>query len=216
MQCLRIPALILAVLLIVPVARAADVAALTASMQARYESLESFSASFSQQLFNGSSKETQLRKGTIAFRQPGLIRWETVEPEPELLVVGAQEVWSHFPLEKAAYKYTVKQVLSSKTVLRFISGKANVQEDFWVTSQGREDGLEKLELIPKEPEPEMVQAHLWLTPEYSMLQKVQIIDFFGNENTVTLTGIVMNPDLADSAFRFTPPPGTQIYDNTKD
>ncbi|MBU1003112.1 MAG: outer membrane lipoprotein carrier protein LolA [Proteobacteria bacterium] len=216
MHLIRIPALILGILLMVPVARAADVAALTASMQARYESLESFSAAFNQEMLNAASKETQLRKGTIVFRQPGLIRWETTEPEPELLVVGSQEVWSHFPLEKAAYKYTVAQVLSSKTVLRFISGKANLQDDFWVTSLGREEGLEKLELIPKEPEPEMVQAYLWLTPQHSLLQKVQIRDFFGNENTVTLTGIVMNPDLPDSAFRFAPPPETQIYDNTKD
>ncbi|BBD07696.1 LolA family protein [Desulfovibrio ferrophilus] len=214
MLFIRIPALILTILICVPAAWASDVATLTASMQARYESLDSFSASFNQVLFNASSSETQQRAGNIAYRQPGLVRWETTTPEPELLVVGKDEVWSHFPHEDAAYKYTVEQVLSSKTVLRFISGKANLRDDFWVTSLGREDGLDKLELIPKEPEPEMVQAYLWLTPEYALLQKVQILDFFGNENTVILKGIVMNPELQDSAFSFTPPPGTDVYDNT--
>lgn len=194
--------------------RAADVESLTSSMQARYESLQSFSAEFTQELLNGASGETQERKGNIAFRQPGLVRWETATPEPEILVVGKDEVWDYFPEEEAAYRYGLEKVLSSKTAIRFLSGKANLNEDFWVSSLGREEGLEKLELVPKEPEPELVQAYLWLSPEFSLLQKLQIIDFFGNENTVTLHGIVMNPDLADSAFTFTPPAGTDIYDNT--
>jgi len=216
MRLFRLLFLIIAVLALAPAARAADVAALTAAMQSRYESLSSFTATFSQELLNAASGERQQRTGIIAFRQPGLVRWETKTPEPELLVVGETEVWNHFPAEQAAYRYTVAQVLSSKTALKFISGKANLRDDFYVTSLGREDGMDKLELVPKEAEPELVQAYLWLSTEFSLLQKVQIIDFFGNENTVTLSGIVMNPDLADSLFRFVPPKGTDVYDNTKE
>lgn len=191
-----------------------ETAALTKAMQQRYETLTSFTATFKQNLKNASSGQTELRKGTLAYRQPGLVRWETKTPEPELLIIGKNTVWSYFELEESAYKYTVDQVLSSKTVLKFLSGKARLEEDFYVSFTGRENGLNKLELIPKQPETEMVQAYLWLTDEQALLQKVQVIDFFGNENTVELNAVVMNVDMPDSLFSFTPPKGTDIYDNT--
>lgn len=194
---------------------AADVDAIVKAMQQRYETLTSFTASFTQEMKNAASGDVEERSGIIAYKQPGLVRWETKTPEPELLVVGKDEVWNYFPLEESAYKYTADQVLSSKTVLRFLSGKARLDEDFWVATQGREQSWEKLELIPKEPETEMVQAYLWLDPDHALLQKVLVIDFFGNENTVTLNNVILNPDLSNTRFTFTPPNATDVYDNTK-
>ncbi|WP_461209599.1 outer membrane lipoprotein chaperone LolA [Desulfocurvus sp. DL9XJH121] len=193
---------------------AAEVEAIVSAMQQRYETLKSFSASFEQEMTNAASGETEKRAGVISFRHPGLVRWETKKPENELLVVGEAEVWDYFPDEQAAYKYTVDDVLTSKTVLRFLSGRARLDQDFWVTSMGRDQSWEKLELVPKEAETEMVQAYLWLDPEHALLQKVQVIDFFGNENTVALSGVVLNPDLSDSQFAFTPPPGVDVFDNS--
>lgn len=214
------PATVLAVALAVLAlaaapARAADVDAVVKAMQQRYETLGSFTADFTQRMKNAASGDEEERTGTIAYRQPVLVRWETKTPEPELLVVGKDAVWNYFPDEQSAYKYTAEQVLSSKTVLRFLSGKARLDEDFWVASQGRDQGWEKLELVPKEPETEMVQAYLWLDPDHALLQKVLVIDFFGNENAVTLNNVVLNPDLTDATFTFSPPADTNIYDNTK-
>lgn len=196
-------------------ARAADEQAIIRAMQQRYESLRSFSADFAQEMANASSGDVEKRSGTIAFSKPGLVRWETVKPEPEILIVGEAEVWDYFPDEETAYRYGVQEALSSKTVLRFISGKARLDEDFYVASLGREQGWEKLELLPKEPEPEMVRAVLWLDPDQALMQKVEVEDFFGNVNTVTLNQVILNPDLSGSLFSFTPPAGVDVFDNIK-
>lgn len=196
-------------------APAEDAAEITARMQEKYEALTGFSADIVQRLTNAANGSTQTRTGALAFKNPSLVRWQTATPEEELLVVGQDAVWDYFPEEGTAYRYTVEQVLGSKTMLRFLSGKARLDEEFYVTPQGREDGYIKLELIPHTPESNLVQAYLWLTPEGFLLRRVVIVDFFGNENDVTLTKLHLNPDFPDGHFTFTPPEDVEIVENSK-
>lgn len=184
-------------------------------MQRQYEALTSFTAAFVQTLANAQTGEKEVRKGTIAFRQPSLIRWATVSPENQLLVVGDKAVWDFYADEKTAYKYPTADVLSSKTMLRFISGKARLEQDFHVTEHPEKDGLLEMELTPKEAEPGLVQATVWVTPATFMLYRVLLVDFYGNKNDLSLDNLVLNPDLPRSDFEFSPPAGTKVFDNTK-
>lgn len=186
-----------------------------AHMQQQYEALTSFTADFVQTLTNAQTGEKEVRKGTIAFRQPALVRWDTVSPEKQLLVVGDKAVWDYYVDEKAAYKYPTTDVLSSKTMLRFISGKARLEQDFYVTEHPEKDGLLEMELVPKEAEPGLVQATVWVTPGTYMLYRVLLVDFYGNQNDLSLDNLVLNPDLPRQGFEFSPPAGTKVFDNTK-
>jgi len=193
-------------------ARAGQIAG---QMQRQYEALTSFTASFVQTLTNAQTGEKEVRKGTISFRQPTFVRWETVSPEKQLLLVGDSAVWDYYADEKTAYKYPTADVLSSKTMLRFISGKARLEQDFYVTEHAEKDGLVELELVPKEAEPGLVSATVWVTPMTSMLYRVLLVDFYGNKNDLALNDLLLNPDLPRSGFEFTPPAGTKVFDNTR-
>ena len=185
-------------------------------LQKRYETLEGFRADFSQVLVNKSSGDTQQRSGVIAFKKPQLIRWETREPEQELLMVGEDFVWDYYPDEGTLYKYHVEELLESKTMLRFISGKASLEEDFFVTEIADPDTPDfiKLDLVPKVPEPGLVQAFVWVQPEEALFKKITLLDFYGNENTVSFEDIELNPNFESGAFKFTPPPDAELFDNT--
>ena len=184
-------------------------------MQRQYEALTSFTAAFVQTLTNAQTGEKEVRKGAIAFRQPTYIRWETVLPEKQLLVVGDTAVWDYYADEKAAYKYPTTDVLSSKTMLRFISGKARLEQDFYVTEHPEKDGLLEMELVPREAEPGLVQATVWVTPGTYMLYRVLLVDFYGNQNDLSLDNLLLNPDLPKAGFEFSPPAGTKVFGNTK-
>ncbi|MCK9239325.1 outer membrane lipoprotein carrier protein LolA [Desulfocurvus sp.] len=194
-------------------ADAADTAALTAAMQRRYESLESFEAAFSQTLVNAASGESRTRTGTIRFKRPSLIRWQTVTPEPELLVVGAQDVWAWYELEQTAYRYTVEQVLDSRTMLRFIAGKARLDEDFWVEDQGDDAGLRRLHLIPRKAEPSLVEATVWVDTGRTVMTRMELVDFFGNVNAVSLENLAFDVHIPAEVFAFAPPKDADVFDN---
>jgi len=195
-------------------ALAADTAALTAKIQKQYQSLTSFSADFSQRLQNATSKESEVRTGKLVFAQPALIRWETVAPEKELLVVGKDVVWNAFPEEKSAYRYSVEEVLGSKTMLRFLSGKARLSEDFHIQQeQGAPAGQVKLRLVPREAEPSLVLAYAWVDERTNMLARISIEDFYGNINDLTLTNVTLNAKTSPEQFQYTPPSGYSVFDN---
>ena len=196
-------------------AGAADVTSVTDSVQKKYQALSSFKADFTQVLFNAASKDKDVRTGRIVFSQPALIRWETEKPEKELLVVGKDVVWNAFPEEKSAYRYSVEDMLGSKTMLRFLSGKGNLKEDFHIQEEpGAPEGQVELKLVPREAEAGMVLAHAWVDVKTSMLARISIEDFYGNINDLTLSDLNLNPSVSKDQFQYTPPKDYSIFDNT--
>ncbi len=189
---------------------------LTVKIQKQYESIKSFQADFLQELTNAGSQETTARGGRILFQQPGLVRWDTVSPERESLVVGKEVVWDYFADEKLAMKYKVGQVFNSKTMLRFITGQARLDDDFVVVEDGQEEGLTKLKLTPKEAEPGLIEAQVWIDPVQNMVRAVRIKDFYGNVNYLRLDKLTLNPEHPKGSFEFAPPKGVDVQDNTKE
>jgi outer membrane lipoprotein carrier protein len=187
----------------------------TDKIQKEYQSLSSFTADFTQVLTNAASKEQETRSGRIFFSQPALIRWETQKPEKELLVVGKDAVWNTFEDEKTAYRYSVEEILGSKTMLRFLSGQGNLKEDFHIEEQpGAPKGQVELKLVPREAEPSLVLAYVWVDTSDYMLARIQIEDFYGNVNDVSLANLKFNARLAKDLFQYSPPTDYQVFDNT--
>jgi outer membrane lipoprotein carrier protein len=193
-------------------------------IQKRYETLRTFKADFVQELTNVASGDVEVRQGRIWFKQPSQVRWETTEPEKELLVVGPEYAWDYIEDEKLAIKYSVASLLDSKTILRFLSGRANIKEDFIVKTewQGADEvrakwgkGFVVMQLVPKEAEPGMVLAYIGVEPETGLLRQVMIVDFYGNGNEVRLSNVELDPKLGPEMFAFTPPEGTQVEDNSR-
>lgn len=196
-------------------AHAEDTASLAAKVQKKYQALTSFTADFTQVLVNANSQDRDTRTGRIVFAQPALIRWETEKPEKELLVVGKDVVWNAFPEDKTAYRYAVADVLGSKTMLRFLSGQGNLTEDFTIQEeQNPPQGQAAWKLVPKEAEPGMVLAYVWVDLKTSMLARISIEDFYGNINDVTLANVKINPSVSKDMFQYTPPKDYGIFDNT--
>ena len=185
---------------------------LSDQIQKRYDTLQSFRAFFLQKLTNASSREVQERLGSITFKRPRFIRWETTSPENELLIIGQDTVWEYFPEEETVYRYSVEQVLSSKTMIRFLSGEANLKDDFMVEDLGTYGEFRHLKIVPMEPEPNLVEGELWVRPGQDMLEKIKLVDFFGNINELELTGIEIDVTVEDKDFILDPPKGTEVIE----
>lgn len=180
-------------------------------IQRRYEFIQAFQAEFTQELTVAASRESEVRRGILYFRHPGLIRWETVSPEPELLIVGSEVVWNYFEDEEIAYRYAVEDVLGSATVLKILSGQARLDDDFLTEVDLAEDaGATVIRLRPRIPEPSLVEATIWVDPATFLLQQVVALDFYGNTNQVALHDLRLDPDLDPSLFKFTPPEGVLV------
>ena len=209
MRIQRILALTAALILMAAAAQASDI---TNTIQARYEKLRTFSATFEQTLTHKESGSVEKRQGNLLFQKPLLIRWQTDKPHEETLVVTNKEIWDYLADEEIAYRYPLELVRDSRTIIQVITGQAALTKDFDVKEAGTENGLAKLHLYPKEAAPQMVEALLWVEPSTGYIRRASIIDFYGNSNDVRFTQFKPDTSLKESDFTFTAPKGVEVED----
>ncbi|MDM8216343.1 outer-membrane lipoprotein carrier protein LolA [Desulfovibrio piger] len=185
-----------------------------AQLKTTYAALQSFRASFEQTLTHQESGKKEVRKGTLLFRKPLSIRWETSEGTQELLVVTPSEIWDYIPDEEIAYRYPPELVQDSRSIIQVLTGQAALDKDFDVTSEGRKGAFRVLHLYPKDPTPQMVEAQIYLDDK-GYIQRADIVDFYGNHNDVRFTAFSANARVKDQDFRFTPPKGVEVEDRTQ-
>jgi outer membrane lipoprotein carrier protein len=184
-------------------------------MQNAYSNMQSFSADFTQKLLQRESGVTETRKGTLLFKKPLLVRWETAAPHTELLLVTDKEIWNYLPDEELAYRYSRQLAEDSRSLIQVITGQSALTRDFDVeNAQSSEDSnLIHLLLYPKEPTPELTEAQIWVSPDTFIIQKAMVMDFYGNTNTVELSHLKKNVSVASSDFQFSPPKGIEVEDH---
>lgn len=188
---------------------------LTNRLQQRYDATTTLKADFTQVLLHRESGAKETRQGTLQFRKPLLVRWETKAPHAELLVVTANEIWNYLPDEEVAYKYPVELVQDSRSIIKVITGQARLEQDFDVAEEADDSGMARLHMYPKEPTPQLTEAFLWVDSDTNLIRRAKIIDFYGNENDITLNNLSTDAGVQDSAFRFAPPKGVDVEDRTK-
>jgi len=181
-------------------------------LQDRYETIESFQADFVQILTNAATREQEERVGRISFQKPMNVHWESTSPEKELMIIDGETVWNYFPEEDAVYRYKTDQILTSGHMFRIISGQAGITEDFRIEDLGMENGLHKIRLVPRYPEPDLVMAYIW-SDDHGLMHRILLIDFFGNSNELRLKDVELNPEFDKDFFRFEPPAGVDIIEN---
>ena len=191
----------------------AEVSAVVDRLQSTYAAMNSFQAEFTQELTHQESGTTETRKGTLLFLKPLLVRWETLPPTPELLLVTDQEIWNWLPDEELAYRYSLELAQDSRSVIMVITGQSPLNQDFDVESLPDEDGLLHLLLYPKEPVPQLTEAQLWVDPQTSLIRRALVMDFYGNTNQITFDSLTPGAALTAGDFRFTPPEGTEVEDH---
>lgn len=205
-----------AVLLVVATVSAAFAGTMAQNIQQRYDSVSSIKAEFVQKLHHKESGSSETRTGTLLFKKPLLVRWQTAGKNPELLVISSKDIWSYLPDEELAYRYPLDLVQDSKSIIKVITGQAKLDQDFNVVDEGQDGDLVKLHLYPKEPVQQLTEALLWIDPAEHLIRRVRIYDFYGNENEINFTKLETGVDAADKNFTFTPPKGTEVQDRLKE
>ena len=199
-----------ALLLISAGASHAAAPAITGEMQKKYESMQSFTAEFTQRLVHQESGSEETRQGTLAFQKPLRVRWETKAPHAELLVITDKDVWDYLPDEELAYQYSPEVVHDSRSIIQVITGQSRLDKDFTVEAEPDDNGLAVLRLYPKDPSPQLVEALLWVDEGTKLIKKSQILDFYGNTNEVALTSLTPDASIKAGTFQFTPPQGITV------
>ncbi len=170
----------------------------------RYNHTQALEVSFSESLTVQSRKRTE--RGELYLRKPGKMRWEYSSPAGKLFVSDGKYIYSYFPDEKRAEREPFKETEDMRAPLAFLLGKLNFKDDF-KEFRGEPDHENVLiTAIPKSDKLPYSEV-AFLVASDSEIRYLKVKGQDGSITEFTFENEKKNPPLADSMFKFTPPPG---------
>lgn len=206
-----------AALLLSSYAFAADDAAkaLAEKVDQRYNNLRAMKADFTQ-TFNGMGV-SKTETGTLSLKRPGKMRWDYRTPREKLFVSDGKTAYFYVPGDKQARRAPVKNIDDLRTPLRFLLGKARLQKEFddLAIVNGaklRNSANFVIGGTPKHMADRISRVLFEITKD-GQIQFISIEEIDGSLTEFSFSNIQENLELADSNFKFNPPPGIELVES---
>jgi len=167
--------------------------------------LDSLSAEFSQITVDGSDEVVEESRGRMYFQAPDLIRWDYLEPFPQVIVADGEQLWHY---DESLEQVTVRPQPAPGDSPMLVLTRPELLEKFYrILPSDRPDQL-RFEPLADQAEIEMAR----LTFRDGKPATLDIFDPFGQSTRLTLTDIVRNPDIDPSVFEFEVPEGADVLE----
>ena len=183
------------------------VLAATDSLKARFHGLDSFTAEFTQTLFDANQEKQEEVKGILRVQRPDRFNLEYTEPYYQLYVADGKHLYFY---DKDLEQVTIKPQRSmlDNSPAMILSNPERLDTLYTVTPQGEDEGLFWYELVPKQAGSHFARIELGFDRQNLRIMELQ--DSFGQTTRLELHDFRRNPDLDPELFRFTPPEGVDV------
>jgi outer membrane lipoprotein carrier protein len=194
-------------------------------LQNRYDGMRSLSFTFHQDTRGELSGKPRKGTGKAIFSKKSeqhKMRWDYSAPDTQVLVSDGVHFSMYF--EKLQQMIiTSAENLDKDLTYSFFTGKGNLQTDFHIRpadaelQSGSESTLQVIKLIPKSPQSQVQDIHIWVTKD-SLARRIHLKDHFGTITVLNFSEIQPNALKTKSEkeivslFSFSPPDGTEIIE----
>ncbi len=207
--------LLLAASAVAAQAQQPDAVALAKKVDAHYNALRSLQVNFSQ-AYDGMGMH-RVEAGTLLLGKggrfhEGRMRWTYSQPAGKLFVFTGKFAYFYTPGQTEIQRVPAKQLDDLRSPLALLLGHANLATQLdRLTIQPGPHGESTLSGIPKGLEQRVESFRVTASPD-GVIHRLEIEDVDGSRNSFTFTGEQANVAAPDSAFDFTPQPGTNVVD----
>lgn len=204
----RLPALLLT--LVSAVASAADGG--ESRLRGFLADVQTMDGRFRQQVIDSRQQVLEDTSGSVAMQRPGRFRWNYEAPFERVIVSDGEKVWLY---EADLEQVTIRRLSSGigDTPAALLTGKESVLERFRVDKSWNGDGLELVRLVPRSADSDFAAVTLGF--DGPVLRRLLLDDRLGQQTRVDLTEVRINPRLGPELFRFLPPPGADVIDDSE-
>jgi outer membrane lipoprotein carrier protein len=180
-------------------------------IEAKYSGAATLQAKFSQENEIVILNRKQISSGSIYFKRPGKLRWETDKPEKNSLYSNGKTFWFYTPpFDKDERGQVIEKKSSevqSQLANSLLSGSFSMTHDM-VISQAAPN---RFVLTPKKGSGGTVErAEITIDLEKELITQVSLSHQGGNQSRIALTEIELGKKYADDFFTFRVPPNTEI------
>ena len=102
-------------------------------LQQKLQTLSGFSAQFSQKVTDSQGKVVQTTQGQVDIVQPNKFRWQTYEPNENLLVSDGQSVWFFDPFVEQVSIYNYISLVDSNPILLLLQPTSDAWQAYEIS-----------------------------------------------------------------------------------
>lgn len=174
--------------------------------------VQAMDGKFRQQVIDSRQQVLEDTSGSVAMQRPGRFRWNYEAPFERVIVSDGEKVWLY---EADLEQVTIRRLSSGigDTPAALLTGKESVLDRFKVDKSWTEDGLALVRLLPRSADSDFASVTLGF--DGSALRRLLLDDRLGQQTRIDLTAVRINPRLAPDLFRFLPPPGADVIDDSE-
>ena len=198
-----------------------EIHSFAAAVDEHYNHLNTLETQFTE-TYRGSGME-RTESGTLwlakgGLKKPGKMRWEYRSPRAKLFVSDGKDAWFYVPGDRQARRTEERKLEDVRSPLAFLLGKSKLEKElqglsFAPDQQPAEAGDFVLRGVPSAMVDRVSEIRLEVTPEHRIV-RIVIDDVDGSTTEYRFSDEKENGAIAESQFRFTPPPGTETVEGS--
>lgn len=200
---LRVASLIMGLMLFKPLMAGAGLDQLNAFTN----ELVSYSADFTQTVYDAKDNPVKESSGSVVLMRPGRFAWDYKEPSEQKIVADGEKIWVY---DVDLAQVTVRKIDATlgSTPIMLLGGDQPLDSEFNIKELGNSDGINWLELTPKQEGAEFEKVFMGVNAEG--LAAMELRDNFGQATQIRFTDIDVNGPVVEGTFDFTPPEGVDV------
>ncbi|MGC3980503.1 MAG: outer membrane lipoprotein chaperone LolA [Steroidobacteraceae bacterium] len=176
-----------------------------------FKGLQTLQADFTQTVQDSRGQVADKSSGKLAIKKPGKFRWDYAKPNEQTIVSDSTRIWLYDPeLEQVTIRRADLSLNGTPAIL--LSGEGNLRDSFEVEHVEQRDGMTVINLSPKRSDTDFKLVQIALRKD--QLVAMSLTDKLGQTTLLQFTQFKRNATLSDSQFKFSPPKGVDVIDNT--
>jgi len=180
-------------------------------IEKKYTGAATFTATFVQVKEVAALKTTERSEGRIYLKRPDKVRWETYDPDANVLVTDGQVFWFYTPPFEEGERGQVIIRRATQVQTRFasslLSGSFSKVEGVEIESRG----ASHFTIVPAAGTAgDVLKAEITVNPSMMIVTKVVLSHLGGNRAEISLSNVELGRKLGDEMFYFQAPPNTDV------
>jgi outer membrane lipoprotein carrier protein len=170
-----------------------------------------FSASFIQASTIKAMDITDSASGKLYVQYPGKMRWEYLQPEPQLIVTDGIDLWMYRPEDNQVMLGQASTFFSEGKGAGFLSDIRLLRKDFEVSLEDIRFGdYYNLKLVPLEKNWDIAYVHLLVSRKTFHIAQVFTYNAYDDVTRIELVAPQFNEAFDDAFFTFDIPKGVDV------
>ncbi len=172
----------------------------------------SFQARFEQTSTLKAMDITDTASGRAYFMEPGKMRWEYVEPEPQQIITDGTRLWIFKPQENQVLAGDVSDLFGDGQGVSFLAAISTIEEKNQVSiDQNRQKpGYYTLKLVPENKTADLEAIYFYVSRQSGLVQELETINVYDDLTRIVFSDIQLGGAIDAALFAFSPPEGADV------